>query len=130
MDRLAHVGEAYAVYQPKRIKKTAQVHLGKPIDVAGVVHHQADIDHARQVEGEALFGAFEWETNNPHDPWAVRVSLLVKGALVPIGHVPAAISEQVAGLVQEHAKKGILTVAAARIVHHGSAAAEWIVKIE
>ena len=95
----------YAVYQPKRIKKTVQMQMSESITVAGVSFHQKEIGQAFRAEGETLWAVLEWETDNPHDPWAVRVSLIVKGKLVPCGHIPSALSEQFAKTVKDAADK-------------------------
>lgn len=112
---LARMTTPYAVYQPKRIKGNAEMRLGDRMEVAGVSFHQAEIRKALRAVGETLWAVLEWETNNPHDRWAVRVSLAVNGNLLPVGHIPAAHNEQLAGVVAGAAKKGLRTVVDAEI---------------
>lgn len=103
------------VYQPKRIKKTVPMQMSEPVTVAGVSFHQKEIRQALRVGGQTLWAVLEWETDNPHDPWAVRVSLVAGGKQLPCGHIPKALSEQFAVVVKGAADKKMQLVVNAEI---------------
>lgn len=87
------------------------------LDVVGERHHAKSVRHVWNLaeDTEHVPAALVPEPDNPHDPHAVRVDLLVTGLAFPVGYIPAEKAEGYSHVLSPLEHRGLVGVCQAKV---------------